>query len=163
MIRDVRNYTTTHSVDALSPNHAVGDPPVLELLEDICTVNNRDPELSSDDPSLAAKDAPANDGKHSDKLQVGAARSDCDVHHVSGVGRVRPGDEGSSVLLKHADGAWILERVCTNVCVLRQHGYPTCIGEPVLQLKDQAHHIARLLYPRTGNGGGDLHPLRPDG
>ena len=32
MIRDVRNYTTNHSVDALSPKHAVGDPSVLELL-----------------------------------------------------------------------------------------------------------------------------------
>ena len=39
MIRDVRNYTTNHSVDALSPNYAVGDTSVLELLEDISTVN----------------------------------------------------------------------------------------------------------------------------
>ena len=35
MIRDVRNYTTNHSVDALSPNHAVEDPSVVEFLEDI--------------------------------------------------------------------------------------------------------------------------------
>ena len=54
MIRDVRNYTTNHSVDALSPNHAVGDPSVLELLEDISIVNNRDLGLSSADPSPAA-------------------------------------------------------------------------------------------------------------
>ena len=61
MIRDVRNYTTDHPVDALSPNHAVGAPSVLELLEDISTVNNRDLGLSSTDPSPAAEDAPADD------------------------------------------------------------------------------------------------------
>ena len=61
MIRDVRNYTTNQSVDALSPNHAVGDPFVLELLEDISTVNNHDLGLSSADPYPAAEDAPAND------------------------------------------------------------------------------------------------------
>ena len=61
MIRDVRNYTTNHSVDALSPNHAVGDPPVLELLEDISAVNNRDLGLSSADPSPVAEEAPADD------------------------------------------------------------------------------------------------------
>ena len=52
MIRDVRNCTTNHSVDALSPNHAVGDPSVLEFLENISTVNNRDLGLSSVDPQL---------------------------------------------------------------------------------------------------------------
>ena len=61
MIRDVRNYTTNHSVDALSPNHVVGDPSVLELLEDISTVHNRDLGLSSADPSPAAEDTPADD------------------------------------------------------------------------------------------------------
>ena len=30
MLRDVRNYTFNHSVDSLSPEHAVGDPPVLD-------------------------------------------------------------------------------------------------------------------------------------
>ena len=54
MIRDVRNYTTNHSADALSSNHAVGDPSVLELLDDISTVNNRDLGLSSADPFPAA-------------------------------------------------------------------------------------------------------------
>ena len=60
MIRDVRNYTTNHLVDALSANHAVGDPSVLELLEDISTVNNLDLGLSSADPP-PAEDAPAED------------------------------------------------------------------------------------------------------
>ena len=61
MIRVVRNYTTNHSVDALSPNPTVGDPSVVELLEDISTVNNRDLGLRSADPSPAAEDAPADD------------------------------------------------------------------------------------------------------
>ncbi|CAB1113015.1 unnamed protein product [Ectocarpus sp. CCAP 1310/34] len=61
MIRDVRNYTTNHSVDALSPTHAVGDPSVLELLEDISTVHNRDLGTNSADPAPAAEDAPADD------------------------------------------------------------------------------------------------------
>ena len=61
IIRDVRNYITNHSVDALSPNHTVGDPSVLELLEDISTANNRDLGLSSADHSPAAEDAPADD------------------------------------------------------------------------------------------------------
>eukprot|EP00903_Cladosiphon_okamuranus_P015299 g14134.t1 len=58
MIRDVRNYTTNHSVDALSPTHAVGDPSVLELLEDISNVTNRDLGINPADP---AEDAPADD------------------------------------------------------------------------------------------------------
>ena len=33
MVRDVRNYTFNHSIDSLSPDHAVGDPPLIDLLE----------------------------------------------------------------------------------------------------------------------------------
>eukprot|EP00903_Cladosiphon_okamuranus_P019283 g17724.t1 len=58
MIRDVRNYTTNHSVDALSPTHAVGDPSVLELLEDISNVTNRDLGI---DPAVPAEDAAADE------------------------------------------------------------------------------------------------------
>ena len=61
MIRDLRNYTTNNSVDALSANHAVGDPSVLKLLEVIFAVRNLDLGLSSADPSPAAEDAPADD------------------------------------------------------------------------------------------------------
>ena len=38
-----------------------------------------------------------------DWLQVGATRSDCHVDHEGGAGRVGFGEEGSSVLLEHAD------------------------------------------------------------
>ena len=41
MLRDVRNYTFNHSADSLSPEHAVGDPPVLELLEQVCQITDR--------------------------------------------------------------------------------------------------------------------------
>ena len=33
MVRDVRNYTFNHSIDSLSPDHAVGDSPSVDLLE----------------------------------------------------------------------------------------------------------------------------------
>eukprot|EP00903_Cladosiphon_okamuranus_P015234 g14080.t1 len=46
MIRDVRNHTVNHSVDSLSPDYAVGDPSVLELLDQISNVTARDLGLS---------------------------------------------------------------------------------------------------------------------
>ena len=51
MLRDVRNYTFNHSVDSLSPEHAVGDPPVLELLEQVRQITDRDLGVSSAGPS----------------------------------------------------------------------------------------------------------------
>eukprot|EP00752_Nemacystus_decipiens_P015081 g13435.t1 len=53
MVRDVRNYTTNHSVDSLSSDHAVGDPSVLELIEQIADVTNRDLGLSPTGSSTA--------------------------------------------------------------------------------------------------------------
>ena len=35
MVRDMQNYTFNHSIDSLSPDHAVGDPPLVDLLEQI--------------------------------------------------------------------------------------------------------------------------------
>ena len=52
MLRDVRNYTSNHSADSLSPERAVGDavgdPSSIELLEQICETNNRDLGLAPD-------------------------------------------------------------------------------------------------------------------
>ena len=53
MLRDVRNYTFNHSVDSLSPEHAVGDPPVLELLEQVRQITDRDLGVSPAGPSPA--------------------------------------------------------------------------------------------------------------
>ena len=83
MIRDV-HYTTNQSVDALSPNHAVGDPSVLELLEDISTVNNRDLGLSSADPSPAASP--------SGPAPAGSSTGPASPHGTSGTGSAPVGD-----------------------------------------------------------------------
>ena len=32
-MRDVQNFTFNHSIDSHSPDHAVGDPPLIDLLE----------------------------------------------------------------------------------------------------------------------------------
>ena len=53
MLRDVRNYTFNHSVNSLSPEHAVGDPPVLELLEQVRQITDRDLGVSPAGPSPA--------------------------------------------------------------------------------------------------------------
>ena len=42
MVRDVRNYTFNHFIDSPSPDHAVGDPPLIDLLEQIRETTDRD-------------------------------------------------------------------------------------------------------------------------
>ena len=42
MVRDVRNYNFNHYIDSLSSDHAVGDPTLIDLLEQIRKTNYRD-------------------------------------------------------------------------------------------------------------------------
>ena len=65
MLRDVRNYTSNHSVDSLSPNRCagdvVGDPSAIELLDENCETTNRDLGLAPAG-SPPATDAPGTSG-----------------------------------------------------------------------------------------------------
>ena len=62
MVRDVRNYTFNHSIDSLSPDHAVGDPPLIDLLEKIRETTDRDLGLSPAGSSPPADGAPLPSG-----------------------------------------------------------------------------------------------------
>lgn len=61
MLRDVRNYTSNHSVDSIPPEHAVGDLSAIELLEQIVETTNRDLGLAPTG-SPTADDAPGTSG-----------------------------------------------------------------------------------------------------
>ena len=65
MLIDVRNYTSNHSVDSLSPERAVGgavgDPSAIELPEQICETTNRDLGLATAG-STPANDVPGDSG-----------------------------------------------------------------------------------------------------
>ena len=65
MLIDVRNYTSNHSVDSLSPEcavgGAVGDPSAIELPEQICETTNRDLGLATAG-STPANDVPGDSG-----------------------------------------------------------------------------------------------------
>ena len=58
MVRDLRNYTFNHSIDSLSPDHAVGDPPLIDLLERLRETTDRDLGFSP------AGSSPPADGAH---------------------------------------------------------------------------------------------------
>ena len=58
MVRDVRKYTFNHSIDSLSPDHAVRDPPLIDLHENIRETTDRDLGLSP------AGSSPPADGAH---------------------------------------------------------------------------------------------------
>ena len=59
MVRDVRNYTFNHSIDSLSRDHAVGDPPLIDLLDQIRETTDLDLGLSPAGSSPPADGAPA--------------------------------------------------------------------------------------------------------
>ena len=63
MVKDVRNYTFNHSIDSLSPDHAVGDPPLIDLLEQIRETTDRDLGLNpaGSSPPGPSGDAPGVD------------------------------------------------------------------------------------------------------
>ena len=63
MVRDVRNCTFNHSIDSLSPDHAVGDPPLIDLLEQIRETTDRDLGLNpaGSSPPGPSGDAPGVD------------------------------------------------------------------------------------------------------
>ena len=63
LVRDVRNYTFNHSIDSLSPDHAVGDQPVIDLLEQIRETTARDLNLA--DPSSPDGGVPEPSGDES--------------------------------------------------------------------------------------------------
>ena len=58
MVRDVRNYTFNYSIDSLAPDHAVGDPPLVGLLEQIRETTDRNLGFSP------AGSSPPADGAH---------------------------------------------------------------------------------------------------
>ena len=62
MVRDVRNYTFNHSIDSLSPDHAVGDPPLIDLLERLRETTDRDLGFSPAGSSPPAYGAPGHSG-----------------------------------------------------------------------------------------------------
>ena len=66
MLNDVRNYTSNHSVDSVSPERAVRvaveDPSAIELLDQLFETSNRDRELAPAG-STPANDAPGTSGR----------------------------------------------------------------------------------------------------
>lgn len=62
MVRDVRNHTFNHSIDSLSPDHAVGEPPVMELLHQIRETTARDLHLAESSSSDGGVPEPSGNG-----------------------------------------------------------------------------------------------------
>ena len=62
MVTDVRNYTFSHSIDSLSPDHAAGDPPLIDLFEQIRETTDRDLGLSPAGSPPPADGAPGPSG-----------------------------------------------------------------------------------------------------
>ena len=58
MVRDVRNYTFNRSIDSLSPDHAVWDPPLIYIVENNRETADRDLGLSPARSSPPADSAP---------------------------------------------------------------------------------------------------------
>ena len=85
MLRDVRNHTSNHSADSLSPQRAVGDAVgglfAIELLEQICETTNRDLGLAPAGSTPATsggtreEDSPAPPGGVSPPMPVNDASS----------------------------------------------------------------------------------------
>ena len=62
MVRDGRNCSFNHSINSLSPDHAVGDPPLIDLLDQIRETTDLDLGLSPAGSSPPADGAPGPSG-----------------------------------------------------------------------------------------------------